>query len=136
MKPLFLRLLLGNSLFGCALAAGAVAYNGHLHPAAIAALVAVLAAYAALTGVCLYLAWNDRRGRLLEDVGELGDKLPGLALLGTGVGFLIALSGSTADVQHRVTGASSGILATIVGVACWVAISVQHWALARRGETP
>jgi len=149
-RPLFLRLCLIDSLFGCALAAGAIAYRGKIHPVAVVAVAVVLAVFAAGAAVCLWLAWTrpvrDARGtiwvsapasqrrRLLADVGELAEKLPGLALMGTAAGFIIALSGDTAQVQHRIAGAATGIVSTFVGVACWLVLSAQHRMLARRDE--
>lgn len=148
MKPLFLRLLLVDSLFGCALAAGAVAYNGGIHPVAAVAVGVVLAAFAAGAGLCLWLAWTQpvrdakgtvwvaasrsQRKRLLDDVAHLAESLPGLALMGTAAGFLIALVGDTAQVQHRIAGAATGIVSTFIGVACWLVLSAQHRMLARR----
>ena len=133
-RPLFLRLLLIDSLFGCALVAGAIAYHGKIHPIAVVAVAVVLVAYAAGAAVCLWLAWNGNRKRLLNDVGELAERLPGLALMGTAAGFIIALSGDTAQVQHRIAGAATGIVSTFVGVACWLVLSAQHRMLARRDE--
>lgn len=141
MKSLFLRVLLVNSLFGCALAAGALAYDGHVHPVALVAIAVVLVAYAAGAAACLFLAWSipppylrsprDSWGRYLNDVSELAEALPGIALLGTAAGFLIALSGDAADIQHRISGAATGIISTFVGVACWLVLTLQHRLLVR-----
>ena len=133
-RGLFLKLLLLDSLFACALVAGALAYHGHVHPVAAVAVAVVLAAFAAGAGVCLWLAWTDKRGRVLNDVGELAELLPGLALLGTTAGFLIALSGDSGDVQHRIAGAATGIVSTFVGIACWLVLSAQYRLLSRHAE--
>ena len=134
MRSLFLRLLLVDSLFGCALAAGALAYSGRVHPVAAVAVAVVLVAFAAGAGLCLWLAWNGTTGRLLNDVGHLAELLPGLALMGTAAGFLIALSGDPAQVQHRIAGAATGIVSTFIGVACWLCLSAQYRLLARHDE--
>ena len=147
IRPLFLRLLLLDSLFGCALAAGAIAYHGRIHPVTVVVVAVVLAAFAAGSAVCLWLAWTkpvkDARGtvwvaapwsqrrRLLADVAFVAGRLPGIAIIGTGLGFLIALSGDVGQVQQRVAGASSGILATVIGVACWLCLEWQHHWLTR-----
>jgi hypothetical protein len=132
---LFLRLVLLNSVFGSLLAAGAVAYHGHVHPVALVAIGVVLAAYATGAALCLYLAWSGGRGRLLDDVAEIAEYLPGLAFLGTTAGFLIALSGDAADVQHRISGAATGLASTFIGVACWLFLSAQHRLVSRDGQT-
>ena len=133
-RPLFLRLLLIDTLFGCALAAGAIAYRGSVHPVAAVAVGVVLAAFTAGAGLCLWLALNGQNGRLLNDVGHLAELLPGLALMGTAAGFLIALSGDPSQVQHRIAGAATGIVSTFIGVAAWLVLSAQHRLLARRDE--
>lgn len=133
MKPLFLRLLLIDSLFGSALAAGAIVYRD-IHPVAIVAIAVVLLAFSSGAAACLFLAWNERGGRLLNDVGELAELLPGLALLGTAAGFMIALSGDSANIQHRISGAATGIASTFIGVACWIVLSAQHRMLSRHAE--
>lgn len=131
---LFLLILLANSLFGCALAAGAFAYKGHVHPVALVAVGVVLAAFAAGAAACLFLAWRGTNKRLLNDVAHLAELLPGLALMGTAAGFLIALSGDPAHIQHRIAGAATGIISTFIGVACWLMLSFQHRMLARGDE--
>jgi hypothetical protein len=136
IRPLFLRLLLLDSLFGCALAAGGVAYP-HIHPVALVAIVVVLVAFAAGAAVLLWIAWRgEPRDRLLGDVAELCELTPGLALLGTAAGFLIALSGDAADVQQRISGAATGIVSTIVGVASWLVLSAELRMVGREAPSP
>lgn len=130
MNSLFLRVLLVHSLFACALVAGGLAYS-HVHWIAAVAIAVVLVAYFAGAAALLYVAWTGRPGIILDDVGELAERLPGLALLGTAAGFLIALSGDSADIQHRISGAATGIVSTFIGVACWLVLSLQHRMVAR-----
>lgn len=134
-RPLFLKLLLVDSLFGCALAAAALAYP-ELHPIATVAIAAVLVAFSAGAAICAFEAWRFPvvSRRRLNDVSQLAELLPGLALMGTAAGFMLALSGDTAGVQHRISGAATGIASTFVGVACWLVLSAQHRMIVREEE--
>jgi hypothetical protein len=132
---LFQRILLVDSLYGSALAGGALAYP-HVHPVALVAIGFVLFAFAVGAAVCAYEAWRFPAvsKRRLDDVAELAERLPGLALLGTAAGFLLALSGDSADVQQRISGAATGIVSTLVGVACWLVLSAQHRMIVREHD--
>lgn len=130
-RPLFLRLLLLDSLFGCALAAARLSYHRHIHPAGLVAVTAVLVLFAVGAAACLWLAWRGKDARILDDIGILSERLPGVAMLGTVSGFLIALSANTGDVQERAVGASTALAATFVGIACWLVLGLQHRMLER-----
>jgi hypothetical protein len=67
--------------------------------------------------------------RSLEHVALAIRICPMLAMLGTASGFLIAFAGSTDDVQGRVAGASTGIVATIVGIACTIVLTLRRHLL-------
>lgn len=137
---LFQRILLIDSCFACLLVGGWLV-EPHMHPAAIAAVVAVLCAFSLGSGVLLYEARHHpfvsrQSRRRLADVGHLAEFLPGLALLGTAAGFRLALGGDVSDIQHRIGGAATGITATFVGIACWLVLSAQHRLVVREHETP
>lgn len=113
----FLRVALVNCLFVVALIAGRVSYDGHIHPAGKAAICAVLAVYC-------YGAFWALKGR--TEHTHLAIRLaPMVALLGSVAGFLIAFSGDVGDVQQRVLGASTGLVATFVGIAAAAALTIQ-----------
>jgi hypothetical protein len=134
----FYRILLINSVFVCALVAARLSYHRHIHPAGLVAIAAVLVLYAAGAAACIWIAAGDGDrddDRILEDVHELAERLPAVAMLGTVSGFLIALSSSSGDVQHRATGASTALAATFVGIAAWLVLGLQHRLLARGRET-
>lgn len=130
-RPLFLRLLLVDSLFGCALAAARLSYHRHIHPAGLVAVTAVLVLFALGAVACLWLAWRGPDARLLDDVSILSERIPGVAMLGTVSGFLIALSANTGDIQERTVGASTALAATFVGIAAWLVLGLQHRMLER-----
>lgn len=124
----FLALLLFNAVFLSALVVAARFYHGGLHPAAVTAIAVILLVYAGATARALRLAWRyagDAKGYISLAIRVL----PMIAILGTATGFLIAFSGGVDDVQQRVAGASTGIVSTIVGVACTVALMLQRHIL-------
>ena len=114
-KGPFLRWALVNVAFLAALVAAAISYDGEVHGAGKAAALAALVVYSlasAHAGVC---AWNGTAS------GQLSIAIracPMLSMLGTVAGFLISFSGDASDVQQRVLGASTGLVATFVGVSC------------------
>lgn len=138
-RPLFLRWVLVNALTIVAFSASWLAYDGHLHPTGAVAAAVVLFVFALATGYCGLLAWRaDERAepqadtRSLEHVAFAIRVCPMLAMLGTASGFLIAFAGSTDDVQQRVAGASTGIVATIVGIACTIVLMLERHLLDER----
>lgn len=134
----FLRLALVNALFAVGLVAARVTYDGHIHAAGKACIVVVLAVYAVAAVYGMLLAYRD--GPKLHRFPPAGVRhitlaiklLPQLALLGSVSGFLIALSGSSEDVQQRVVGAATGLTATFVGISCAVCLTVQRHLIERR----
>ena len=135
----FHRILLIDSLFGCALAAARLSYHRQIHPAGLVASAAVLALFLIGTLACLSIARHpvsikfgvSQHRRLLDDIHELAERLPAVAMLGTVSGFAIALSASQDDLQQRATGASTALVATFVGIACWLVLGLQHRMLDR-----
>lgn len=117
-----LRWALLNSCFAAALAAGAVLYDGHVHPAAVVAIAAVLVVYMAGTAHIGLSIAHDRKPVHADRAAGL---CPKVAILGSVCGFLIAFSGGVNDVQQRVLGASTGLLATFVGIACMIMLELQ-----------
>ena len=114
-KGPFLRWSLVNVAFLAALAGASIAYDGEIHGAGKAAALAALCVYVAASahaGVC---AWN---GTGSKHVSLAVRACPMVAMLGTVAGFLISFSGDASDVQQRVLGASTGLVATFVGVSC------------------
>jgi hypothetical protein len=135
-RPRFLRWALVNALTVVAFVAAFVSYDGQVHPVGRATAGIVLAVFALASGYCGLLAWRSDEGVLrganmrgLEHVALAIRVCPMVAMLGTASGFLIAFSGSAEDVQQRVAGASTGIVATVVGVACTVLLMVQRHLL-------
>jgi len=127
-RPAFLQLLLLQAVFLSMLVVSARVYSGDLHPAAIAAVAIILLIYVAASGRALQLAWHDSAD--YRHYLSLAIRVtPMVAILGTATGFLIAFSGDVADVQQRVAGASTGIVSTIVGVACTIALMLQRHLL-------
>lgn len=138
-RPLFLRWALVNALAAVAFVAAAVAYAGQVHSVGKLAAGVVLVVFAAASANCGVLAWRadsqhargvDARG--LEHVAFAIRVCPMIAMLGTASGFLIAFAGSTDDVQQRVAGASTGIVATVVGVACTIVLMLERHLLDER----
>ncbi len=124
----FLQLSLIDVLFGLALATLAVLYSGHIHTAGLVAIAMVLAVF------CVGAAYALRKASRGEGdgAGHLGlaaNICPAIGIAGVASGFLIALSGGTDDIQERVIGASSGLAATVVAVACMVVLDVQSHML-------
>ena len=133
--PLLLRIGLVNSLFLLALVVARLAYRGQVHPVVYVAVGLVLAVYAAGTAQAVQLArlrskaeagfervWNQK----LADLDRLAARCPKVAMAGTVTGFLIAFSASTDDVAERVRGASTGLSATLVGIAAMLLLELQH----------
>lgn len=136
MKRPFLYWALTETLFLAALAVARIAYHGHIHIAGKVVIVALLAEFLIVSGACGWLAWREdyRNERVLRDIAEATEATPGLAMLGTVSGFLIALSSSQGDLQHKATGASTALAATFVGIGCWLVLKLQHRMLERHGE--
>ncbi len=137
-EGLLLRLAVLNSLFGLALVAGRLAYRGHVNPIAYVAVAVVLSVYAAgaVQVVRMALLRTDELGQAwqqgLRRVDRLAARCPKVAMVGTVAGFLIAFSGSTADVAQRVRGASTGLAATLIGIVAMLLLELQQdWLAAR-----
>ena len=135
-RPLFLRWALVNALALVAFITATTSYHGHVHTVGKVSAGIVLVVFALASGYCGLLAWRadgrvsggaDVRG--LDHVSFAIRVCPMLAMLGTASGFLIAFTGSTDDVQQRVAGASTGIIATVVGVACTIVLMLQRHLL-------
>jgi len=135
-RPVFLRWALVTTLALVAFVVAFVSYHGHVHAVGKASAGIVLAVFALTSAYCGLLAWRSDDGhpdrRSLEHVSFAIRVCPMLAMLGTASGFLIAFTGSTEDVQQRVAGASTGIVATVVGVACTIVLMVQRHLLDER----
>lgn len=138
-RPVFLRWALVNSLATVAFVAAALSYHGQIHTPGRVAAGLVLVVFVAASAYCGVLAWRAdetaARGldeRSLEHVALAIRICPMLAMLGTASGFLIAFAGSTEDVQQRVAGASTGIVATVVGVACTIVLMLERHLLDER----
>ena len=135
-RPLFLRWALVNALALVAFVTAAASYHGHVHTVGKVSAGVVLLVFALASAYCGLLAWRtDGRvsggadARALDHVSFAIRVCPMLAMLGTASGFLIAFSGTTDDVQQRVAGASTGIVATVVGVACTIVLMLQRHLL-------
>jgi hypothetical protein len=138
-RPVFLRWVLVVSLATVAFVAAALSYQGQIHAAGRVAAAIVLTVFLVTSSYCGVLAWRaDERGkrgldaRSLEHVALAIRVCPMLAMLGTASGFLIAFAGSAEDVQQRVAGASTGIVATVVGVACTIVLMLERHLLDER----
>jgi hypothetical protein len=138
-RPLFLRWALVNALALIAFVAAAVSYHGHVHTVGKVAAGMVLVVFVGASGYCGLLAWrSDEKGarrvdlRGLEHVALAIRVCPMIAMLGTASGFLIAFTGTTENVQQRVAGASTGIVATVIGVACTIVLMLQRHMLDER----
>lgn len=127
----FLRVALVNVLYVSALATAAVSYSGTVHPAGKIAAVVVLVVYALASGNCLRVAWREQHPMTVDyaHIDLAIRACPMLALLGSIGGFLVAFSGDAADVQQRVLGASTGLLATFVGVSAALVLMLQRHLL-------
>jgi hypothetical protein len=133
-----LRLALLNSSFALALVAARVAYHGHVHPVVYVAVALVLFVYGAGAMQAMRMAtWESGAAWELglNRLDRLASRCPKVAMAGTVTGFLIAFSGSTDDVQQRVRGASTGLIATLVGIAAMLLLECQHDWLSARHET-
>lgn len=124
MKRAFLAWALINSVFVCLAVAALIVYGGRVHSTGRVAMAIVLATFALASAYNGRLAWLDAPRDHLVDLGV--SILPMLALLGTASGFLIAFSGSPEDVQQRVAGASTGLAATITGIACAIVLMLER----------
>ena len=138
-RPLFLRWALVNALAAVAFVAAFASYDGDVHAVGKVAAGVVLAVFVLASGHCGVLAWRldggaSRRAaaRGFEHVALAIRVCPMVAMLGTASGFLIAFSGSAEDVQQRIAGASTGIVATVVGVACTIVLMLQRHLLDER----
>lgn len=141
---LVLRVVVLNSLFALALVAARIAYHGHVHPIVYVAVAVVLLVYAAGAAQVIKLAMqptirSDDESRAwqsgLRRLDRLAARCPKVAMVGTVMGFLIAFSGSTDDVSVRVRGASTGLVATLIGIASMLLLELQHEWLSVRDET-
>jgi ABC-type protease/lipase transport system fused ATPase/permease subunit len=134
-RPRFLRWALVNAMAFVAFVAALVAYHGHVHTVGKVSASIVLVVFALASAYCGLLSWRADEAsertdaRALEHVSFAIRVCPMLAMLGTASGFLIAFTGSTEDVQQRVAGASTGIVATVVGVACTIVLMLQRHLL-------
>lgn len=133
-RPHFLRWALVNALTAVTFAAAFLSYDGEIHAVGRVAAGIVLAVFGLASGYCGLLAWRADGAagasiRGLEHVALAIRVCPMVAMLGTASGFLIAFSGSAEDVQQRVAGASTGIVATVVGVACTIVLMLQRHLL-------
>lgn len=124
-RPLFIKWLILQALTISAAIPAVLFYNQGIHPVALVAVGLVLSVYGAATAYCGFLCWNERR-RGVNHVDLAIQLCPMIAMLGTASGFLIAFSGDISNVQQRVTGASTGIIATVIGVACTILLMVQR----------
>ena len=134
-RPRFLRWVLVTTLALVGFVAAAASYHGHVHATGKVSAGVVLGVFALASAYCGLLSWRaDERAegvdrRALEHVSFAIRICPMLAMLGTASGFLIAFTGSADDVQQRVAGASTGIVATVVGVACTIVLMLQRHLL-------
>jgi biopolymer transport protein ExbB/TolQ len=129
-RTLFLKWTLVQVLFVSALGAAASCYHGHVHVAGKAAAAAVLVVYALASANAGWIAWRDPWSADDFKHIDLAIKAcPMLALLGTVSGFLIAFSGDAADVQQRVLGASTGLIATFIGISAALVLMLQRHLL-------
>ncbi len=129
----FLQLSLIDVLFGLALTTLAVLYSGHIHTAGLVAIAMTLAVF---SFGAVYALRKASRGEA-DSAGHLelaANICPAIGIAGVASGFLVALSGGTDDIQERVIGASSGLAATVVAVACMVVLDTQaHMLRPKRG---
>ena len=134
-RPRFLRWALVTALALVLFVVAATSYHGHVHATGKVSAAIVLGVFTLATAYCGLLAWRSDAlaggadARALEHVSFAIRVCPMLAMLGTASGFLIAFTGSTEDVQQRVAGASTGIVATVVGVACTIVLMLQRHLL-------
>lgn len=119
----FLQLVLIDSLFLLALVTAGVQYGGHIHTAGLIAIVVVLLVFGAAAGYALWMAYRGSGDTAHIDLAA--NLCPMIGIAGVAAGFLVALSGGTEDVQARIVGASSGLAATVVAVACMGLLEVQ-----------
>ena len=135
-KSRFLKWTLINVLFVIFLIVTAITYNGHIPALADLAIGVVLLTYAiasALLGIELWHTDDKHRVYVrVPFVGEAIRLLPMMAMLGTVSGFLVALGGSASDVQHRVSGASTSLSATFIGIAATILLKIQHYVFTDR----
>ena len=145
-RPLFLRWSLVNTLFTLCVAVVAVSHGDKVDGQARWFVLAILALFA---GSSLYgglLCWRADSTEYgldglptweydLSGVRWLsfnGDMCQYLGLLGAATGFLVALSGDgLGSVQDRVAGASIGLAATAMGVACSMVLFLEAELLRR-----
>jgi hypothetical protein len=122
---LFLRWTLIQVLFVLAAGTLMVAYSGQVHMAGKVGVGVVLGIYGLASGYLGLSAW--RRVRPAMRHVDLAVQLcPMVALCSTVSGFLIAFGGGAEDVQARVLGASTGLVATFAGIACSVVLMLQR----------
>ena len=133
MKRRFLSLALIDVVFLTTLVTLGARYYGHIHPAGLVAIALALSVFCAAAGYALRLAYHGHPDRG-EHVGFAANVCPAIGIAGVAMGFLLALSGGTENVQERVIGASSGLAATVVAVACYVVLDVQAHILKSGGR--
>lgn len=142
-RKLFLRWALVNVLFLVGLITAALSYNGNVPTPAKLAIGAVLLVFASGSAYAGRLSWNEKLDTE-NNISEAAGLCPMVAILGTVTGFLIALSGPSTgsskedvvvNIQGKVLGASSGLLATFVGISCAIVLIVLRLPL-REHVTP
>ena len=112
-----------DTLFLLALGTAGVVYGAHIHTAGVVAIAGVLAVFCVAAAYALYGTYI---GRIEVRHIELAANIcPAIGIAGVASGFLIALSAGTEDIQQRVVGASSGLAATVIAVACMVVLDCQ-----------
>jgi len=126
MKAPFLKWALAESIFGCLLVSALILYNGNVHIAAKIGGAAVLLTYILGSLAVGRAAWG---GKNFPPAAVLAlDLLPMIAIAGVVSGWLIALSGSsTADVQQKILGASSGLAVSFLAACCIGSLMVQEY---------
>ncbi len=125
-RTTFLRWCLVNVVFLTALVYAKLNYHANIHLVAWLAVSAVLLNYAIGSFYAGKLAWSTtsppERKDGLRHLERATSYSPKMAMLGTVAGFIIAFDGDLTDVSSRVRGASTGLIATFVGIACMLVL--------------
>lgn len=130
-KRLFLQWALINVLFLISLIVAAISYSGNIPTPARLVIAAVLVVYIAASSYAGWLSWHNKKDTE-NHLSEAIALCPAVAMLGTVSGFLVALGGDNGDIndfQQKVLGASSGLLATFIGIACMVVLTLIRFPL-------
>lgn len=125
------RLAVVQALSLTAFIALALSFGPRVHLVAWLDIAVVLVLYAAAS---LRASVVAVRGGSLRALDEAISLAPMLAMLGTIAGFVIAFGASADDVQGRVLGASTGLAATFVGVACAALLRIQRYVIERDAD--